>query len=134
MKLLLDTHIAIWALNDDPQLSPKARKLLLDPNNTIYYSSISVWEVLLKHAKNPANLELTASSFSHYCLQAGFYPLTLSDKHVHAVETLSRPVHARKHNDPFDRLLLAQAKIEKLFFLTHDSLIPDYEESCIIAV
>ena len=134
MRLLLDTHIAIWALNDDPQLSPKARKLLLDSNNIIYYSTISVWEVLLKHAKNPANLELTASDFSRYCLQAGFYPLTLSDKHILAVETLSRPVHAKKHNDPFDRLLLAQAKVKEFFFLTHDSLIPDYGEECIITV
>lgn len=134
MNLLLDTHIAIWALNDDPQLSPKGRKLLLDPGNTIYYSTVSVWEVLLKHAKNPVNLELSASDFSKYCRQAGFYPLSFSDKHILAVETLKRIEHAKEHNDPFDRLLLAQAKLEKLSFVTHDSLIPDYEEKCIIPV
>ncbi len=134
MNLLLDTHIAIWALNDDPQLSPKGRKLLLDANNTIYYSTVSVWEVLLKHAKNPSNLELSAADFSKYCKQAGFYPLSLSDKHILAVETLKRAEHAKEHNDPFDRLLLAQAKIENLSFVTHDSLIPGYEERCIISV
>ena len=53
MNLLLDTHIAIWALNDDPALSEKARKLLLDPDNTVYYSTVSAWEVLLKHARRP---------------------------------------------------------------------------------
>ena len=51
MNLLLDTHVAIWALNDDPALSEKARELILDPDNTIYYSTISVWEVLLKHSR-----------------------------------------------------------------------------------
>ncbi len=134
MNLLLDTHIAIWALNDDPHLSPKCRKLLLNAGNTIYYSTVSVWEVLLKHAKNPRNLELSAAEFSKYCKQAGFYPLNLSDKHILAVETLKRGAHAKEHNDPFDRLLLAQAKVENLSFVTHDSLIPGYEEKCIITV
>ena len=50
MNLLLDTHIALWALNDDPSLSEKAKELILDPDNTIYYSMVSVWEVLLKHS------------------------------------------------------------------------------------
>lgn len=134
MNLLLDTHIAIWALNDDPMLSRKARELLLDEGNTIYYSTVSVWEVLLKHAKNPAHLALSAADFSKYCRQAGFYPLRLSDKHILAIESLRRPAHAKPHNDPFDRLLLAQAKVENLAFITHDSLIPDYEEKCIISV
>ena len=134
MNLLLDTHIAIWALNNDPHLSQKARKLLLDAGNTIYYSTVSVWEVLLKHAKNPINLELSAADFSNYCKLAGYYPLGLSDKHILAVETLRRATTAKEHNDPFDRLLLAQAKEEHLSFLTHDSLILGYEEHCIIPV
>ncbi len=56
MNLLLDTHIAVWALNDDPALSVKARELILDPDNTIYYSAVSVWEVLLKHARRPESI------------------------------------------------------------------------------
>ena len=134
MNLLLDTHIAIWALNDDPALSEKARKLILDPDNTIYYSTVSVWEVLLKHARRAGNIPFDESDFSEGCREAGFVPLSLTDKHVLAVHTLSRPNNIKEHNDPFDRLLLAQAKVENLSFLTHDELIPGYEEKCVIPV
>ena len=105
MNLLLDTHIAIWALNDDPALSEKARELILDADNTIYYSTVSVWEVMLKH-----------------------------NRHVLAVSGLKRKNGEPPHNDPFDRLLVAQAKVENLSFLTHDELIPGYEEKCVIPV
>ena len=134
MNLLLDTHIAIWALNDDPALSEKARKLILDPDNTIYYSTVSVWEVLLKHNRRPGNIPFDESDFYEGCREAGFVPLSLTDKHVLAVHTLSRSNNIKEHNDPFDRLLLAQAKVENLSFLTHDELIPGYEEKCVIPV
>ena len=134
MNLLLDTHIAIWALNDDNALSAKARELILDPDNTIYYSTVSVWEVLLKHVRRPENIPFDEADFSEGCKEAGFIPLSLSDKHILAVRTLSRPADSREHNDPFDRLLISQAKVENLAFLTHDALIPDYQEKCIISV
>ena len=134
MNLLLDTHIAIWALNDDPALSEKARDLILDPDNTIYYSTVSVWEVLLKHARRPDSIPFDEADFSAGCREAGFVPLGLADKHILAVHTLHRPENVKEHNDPFDRLLLAQAKVENLSFLTHDELIPDYDEKCIIPV
>ena len=134
MNLLLDTHIAIWALNDDPALSEKARKLILDPDNTIYYSTVSVWEVHLKHTRRPGNIPFDESDFSEGCREAGFVPLSLADKHVLALHTLSRPNSIKEHNDPFDRLLLAQAKVENLSLLTHDTLIPGYEERCVIPV
>ena len=134
MNLLLDTHIAIWALNDDPSLSEKARELILDPDNTIYYSTISVWEVLLKHARRPDSIPFDEKDFSVGCGEAGFVPLGLTDKHILAVHTLSRSEAVKTHNDPFDCLLLAQAKVENLSFLTHDELIPGYAEKCIIPV
>ena len=134
MNILLDTHLALWALNDDPALSEKAKELILDPDNTIYYSAISVCEVQLKNSRRPSNLELDASRFVEYCHEAGFVPLSLYDKHILAVESLKRPADAPAHNDPFDRLLVAQAKSENLSFITHDSLIPYYEEKCIIPV
>lgn len=118
MNLLLDTHIAIWALNDDPALSEKARELILNPDNTIYYSTVSVWEVLLKHSRRPENIPFDEKDFSEGCQQAGFVPLSLEDKHILAVHTLSRPDGIKEHNDPFDRLLLAQAKVGNLSFLT----------------
>ena len=134
MNLLLDTHIAIWALNDDNALSEKAREMILDPDNSIYYSTISVWEVLLKHARKPGNIPFNEVDFCEGCREAGFIPLNLSDKHILAVRTLSRPSGVKEHNDPFDRLLLAQAKVENLSFLTHDELIPGYDEKCIVSV
>ena len=134
MNLLLDTHIAIWALNDDAALSDKARELILDPDNTIYYSTVSVWEVLLKHARRPECIPFNEADFADGCKEAGFIPLNLADKHILAVRTLVRPKYAKAHNDPFDRLLISQAKVENLSFLTHDELIPDYLEKCIIPV
>lgn len=134
MNLLLDTHVAIWALNDDSALSAKARALILDPDNAIYYSTVSVWEVLIKHARRPENIPFDEVDFAEACRNAGFIPLGLADKHILAVRTLSRPDGSRAHNDPFDRLLLAQAKVESLSFLTHDELIPDYGEKCVIPV
>ena len=131
MNLLLDTHIAIWALNDDPALSEKARSLILDPDNAIFYSTVSVWEVLLKHARRPQDIPFDEKDFSEACREAGFLPLNLSDKHILAVSTL---VRTNDHNDPFDRLLIAQAKVENLSFLTHDALIPGYNEKCVVEV
>ena len=60
--------------------------------------------------------------------------LEIRDKHVFAVETLTRPENAPRHADPFDRMLVAQAKAERMTLLTHDALIPYYEEKCILAV
>ena len=134
MNLLLDTHIAIWALNDDPMLSEKARELILDEDNTIYYSTVSVWEVMLKHSRRPENIPFDEKDFADGCREAGFVPLSLADKHILAVRTLTRPADIKEHNDPFDRLLMAQAKVENLSFLTHEDLIPGYAEKCIIPV
>ena len=134
MNLLLDTHIAIWALNDDAELSQKARNLILDSFNIIYYSVISVWEVHLKHNKNPKNIPFSARDFSAACQMAGFVPLNLRNEHVLALAALHRPDEAKEHNDPFDRLLISQAKAENMVFLTHDSLLPYYGEQCIMPV
>ena len=134
MNLLLDTHIAIWALNNSKELSKKARELILDSNNTIYYSCISTWEVCLKHSRRPHEIPFDEVAFSNACTKAGYVPLHLSDKHILAVRTLVRPNKAKEHDDPFDRLLLAQAKTEKMSLLTHDSLISEYSEKCVILV
>ena len=134
MNLLLDTHILIWALNDDPQLSEKAKEMILDPDNAVYYSAVSIWEVSIKHSSHPEDLEFSGKELSEYCQDAGFLPLEMRDKHVYALETITRPENAPRHNDPFDRMLVAQAKAENMSFLTHDPLIPFYEEKCIISV
>ena len=134
MNLLLDTHILIWALNDDKRLPPKAKDMILDSENNIYYSVVSIWEVAIKHASHPENIEFSGMELSHYCQEAGFYSLELTDSHVYALETITRPDSAPPHHDPFDRILIAQAKAENMLFLTHDSLIPYYNEDCIVSV
>ncbi len=134
MNLLLDTHILIWALNEDPRLSEKARELILDPDNAIYYSAVSVWEVAIKHALHPENVTFSGKELSQYCQEAGFLPVEMRDRHVFALETITRAAGAPPHHDPFDRMLIAQAKAENMSFLTHDSLLPYYNEKCIVSV
>lgn len=134
MNLLLDTHILIWFLTDDSRLSKRAKDLILDENNTIFYSSVSVWEISIKHSAHPDNVEFTGKEFALFCEEDGFYPMEMKESHIFALETISRVDDAPPHNDPFDRMLVAQAKSENMFFVTHDSLIPYYNEKCIVKV
>ena len=134
MNILLDTHIALWAIADHPKLPEKARELIMDPDNTIYYSVVSAWEVLLKHDSPRNNLALPAEDFITYCNEAGYIALNMKPKHIAVASKLDVSRIDRQHSDPFDRLLLSQAKAENFSFLTHDEKIPLYNEKCIIAV
>ena len=134
MNLLLDTYILIWALNGDARLPEKAKDMILEPDNVIYYSSVSTWEISIKHANHPDNVAFTGKELVHFCEEAGFLPVEMRDKHVFALETLVRAEGAPPHHDPFDRMLIAQAKAENMLFITHDSLLSYYNEKCIIPV
>lgn len=134
MNILLDTHELIWALNGDSRLSKKAQKYILNPDNVIFYSTVSIWEVGIKHAIRPDNVTFSAKELSGYCEEAGYLNLPVYDRHIFSMETLSRPEDAPPHHDPFDRLLLGQAKAENMRFLTHDALIPYYNERCVLSV
>ena len=134
MKLLLDTHLLIWVLTDNPTISMKARAMINDPNNINYFSAISVWEVAIKHMARPDRIDFSGVRFAQRCRDAGFRPLDLSDRYVSALETLSRPDGAPPHKDPFDRMLIAQAKAEGMRFLTHDGLLSGYGEDCVVLV
>ena len=134
MRLLLDTHILIWALADDPRLSEEARMLITDEDNTIYYSTISVWEVSIKHSIHPDNVSFTGKELADYCIEAGFINVEVKDPHVFELETLKRNEDTPKHNDPFDRLLISQAKAENMTLLTHDERLTEYGEKCVSLV
>ncbi len=134
MKVLLDTHIILWALSDDKRLSEKAKTIILSEENEIYYSTASVWEIAIKRMSHPEHMTLSGRQFSEYCQRAGYQMLSVRDDHVYVLEKLRRAENAPRHNDPFDRIMLAQAKAEGMSFITHDSLIPHYMEECIIAV
>jgi len=135
MNYLADTHILIWAITDSPKLSKKAREILLSENNNIYYSFSNVCEIAIKHSLHKSNITFSSQRFEEMCKLAGYSFLETKCNHAFMVETLKHADNApREHRDPFDRLLLAQAKAENMFFLTHDELIPFYNESCIVSV
>ena len=134
MRLLLDTHIIWWALIEPEHLTSEVVALLEDPDNDIFYSIVSVWEVAIKHRLHPVSMPVPEEDFVTFSEQSGLNLLQIHPRHIYAIKTLNRESHAPKHNDPFDRLLIAQAKVEKLAFITHDSLIPDYNEPCVLFI
>ena len=132
-KILFDTHILLWALTGDERLSAKAKELIDSPNVKPFYSSVSVWEVAIKYLKNPEKIDnISPEKFVDFCDASEFEELPLTGEHVMMLKTLTRPDDAPQHNDPFDRILLAQAKSESMTFLTHDTLLTPYNEPCII--
>ena len=134
MRLLLDTHILLWALSDDAQLSEKARKLILNEENEVYYSIASIWEIQMKCIAHPDRMDFTAEQVSGYCKESGFFQLPLREEHIFCLKNLKRPDDAPPHKDPFDKIMVCQAMAENMLFVTHDHLIPDYNEPCIYAV
>ena len=134
MKILCDTHILIWFLTGDDKLSVKARAIIENEENEIYFSLVSVWEISIKHARKPEQMSLSPKRLIELCESQGFVEYPIERRHILTVDTLHRPIHTQEHHDPFDKLLLSQAKIDKLTFITHDSLIPDYNEPCIVSV
>lgn len=134
MKLLLDTHIVLWALADNAKLPGKARLLIEDEGNDVFFSAASAWEVSIKHAAHPDRMRISGLDFMDYCFRAGFIELPVFGRHVEVLETLRRGEGAGSHNDPFDRIMISQAKVDKMLFLSHDSLIANYEEDCILPV
>ena len=134
MRILLDTHIAVWAVLNAPKLPDKARQMILDEENEIFYSTASVWEITIKHMLHPDKIRMSGNILEKGCEDNGYIVLPILNDHVSYLETLHRPQNAPQHNDPFDRIMVAQAKAEKLMFLTHDSLIPYYKEPFIIPV
>ena len=131
MKVLLDTHIVLWAISDDDKLPPNFIKIINDSENEIFYSLVSVWEVAIKHYIKPEVMPITEEQFMDNCSLSGFKQLSIRSNHILNIKSLKRNRDSPKHNDPFDRLLISQAKTDGFIFLTHDSLLPYYNESCI---
>ena len=139
MKYLADTHILLWAMENDleqSRLPEQARTILLDADSEIFYSFVNVWEVALKRSRHPDKIPYTAQQFELLCRESGFLPLGTDFKHAIVMESLhyDRESAPQDHNDPFDRLLLAQAKAENMKFMTHDHLLPYYNENCVVSV
>ena len=134
MDILLDTHILLWLFNDDPRLSKKLRQIMSDPKLTFYYSIVSMWEVAIKHSKHPDKMNTSGTLFMHYCEQSGFKKLPLDERHVLSLETLELDKEVSDHSDPFDRILLSQAKADGMTFITHDNKFSAYHEPNVFVV
>lgn len=134
MRFLLDTHIILWALKESKRLPGEAKTYIKNPQNHVLYSSVSVWETAIKHMAHPEQMITSGRRLSELCQEAGYQMLPVTDRHVYMLETLKRAAGAPAHNDPFDRILIAQAKAEGLFLITHDRLLKDYAEDCVIYV
>jgi PIN domain nuclease of toxin-antitoxin system len=131
MRLLLDTHIALWSIADDPRLSGEARNLIAEPANEILVSVASLWEIAIKHALSRlgrADMALSAHQAHQYFREAGYHMLGIDAAHAIAVEALPA-----LHGDPFDRILVAQALSEPARLITHDTKVAAYSDT-IIAV
>ena len=121
MKILVDTHILIWLLSGDSMLSRSAQRILEDERNEIYFSSINIAEIAIKHVKNPLLMPLTPEQVREAALENNLRELDFGSSH--AVALASLPLH---HKDPVDRMLIAQAEGSQMKLMSHDDFIALY--------
>jgi PIN domain nuclease of toxin-antitoxin system len=120
MKLLLDSHTFLWWLAEDPKLKAGARQAVADPSSIVHVSAATVWELSIKAALG--KLDLDGADLVEEIEENGFVELPMTARHSLAAATLPR-----HHDDPFDRMLIAQARIEGLTIVTRDPAFRDYE-------
>lgn len=127
MKLLLDTHILLWAAGADPDagdadpMPPEARRMLLNASNELIFSAASVWEIAIKANLGRSDFSADSHLLRTGLLTNGYQELQISGAHAAAVSRLP-PIH----KDPFDRMLVAQAATEGLTLLTADTVVASY--------
>lgn len=126
MNLLLDTHIALWAITDSPKLPLKARELIQSPKATVWISTASVWEIAIKHSLGRGDMPVSSQDAVRYFRESGYRFLAVETEHTVAVEEL-----VAHHQDPFDRILVAQALVEPMRLMTHDPLVALYSDTII---
>ena len=121
MKLLLDTHLLLWAAQGIEFLPPEAQSLMAAPENELLFSPASLWEIVIKNSLGRADFKVDPAALRRGLLDAGYQELSVAGAHALAVADL--PL---LHKDPFDRILLAQAKTEGLTLLTFDAVLAEY--------
>ena len=121
MKLLLDTHLMLWAAGNPDRLPAAARRLLDDPQNEPIFSSASLWEVAIKHGLGRGDFRVDAQLLRRGLLDNGYDELPIASEHAVALDSLP-PIH----KDPFDRILVAQSMVEGIILLTADPLVAQY--------
>ena len=121
MRILFDTHALIWFLTDSPRLSANVRELLLRQDSRLFFSSVSVLEVAIKHSLKPVAMPCTADAVHTDALASGITEIPFISRHAQEVGGLPW-----LHRDPFDRMLLAQARAEGMILLSHDGDVIRY--------
>jgi PIN domain nuclease of toxin-antitoxin system len=121
MRLLLDTHLLLWAAGSPERLPPAARELLDDPQNVPVFSSASLWEVAIKRGLGRSDFRVDARVLRRGLLDNGYDELPITGEHAVALDSL--PLI---HRDPFDRILVAQSMVEGITLLTSDPLVARY--------
>lgn len=121
MKLLLDTHLLLWAAGEPGKLSKAARALIDGPENELFFSAASLWEIVIKRGLGREDFKVDARLLRRGLLDNGYSELPIASDHAVALETLP-PLH----KDPFDRILVAQAQVEGITLLTADPQVAQY--------
>ena len=121
MRYLLDTHLLIWAALDDPRLGAAAAAVLNDAAVDVCFSVVSIWEAAIKHARHPLTFPIPPRDLRDSALAAGWSELRIEGAHAIATTTLPDI-----HGDPFDRLLVAQARAEGVVLLSSDRMLIRY--------
>ncbi len=121
MRLLLDTHLLLWAAGEPRRLSRKARTAIADPANTLFFSAASLWEVAIKSSLGRADFQVDAVRLLRGLAENGYEELPVTGRHAAEVTHLPG-----LHSDPFDRMLVAQARAEGLLLLTADDQVAQY--------
>jgi PIN domain nuclease of toxin-antitoxin system len=129
VKLLLDTHIILWVAGQPEKLAEPARSLLIMPENTLFFSAASIWEIVIKRGLGREDFRVDPARLRMMLDSHGYDELPITAEHTLRVETL--PL---LHKDPFDRLLIAQARVEGMQLLTVDASILEYRESILNAL
>lgn len=126
MRFLLDTHVLLWWLEDNPRLGQRARAIIADSANDILVSHVSIWETAIK--QRIGKLHIGPSEIFPHLPEFGFAQLPLLESHLMALASIGR-----FHGDPFDHLLLAQAQVERAAIISADRILQSYGIPCIPA-
>ena len=128
MKYLLDTHVLLWALTGDSR-ADSVKSEIVSSLNEVYFSSVSIWEIAIKHSIG--KLAIAPSKVIEYANRQRLSELVMNSRHAAGVAKLNYPDDIPPHKDPFDNMLISQAKSEGLTLLTADTKIAVYNEPCI---
>lgn len=126
MKILIDTHIAVWAVASSDKLPQDFIEKLKDLNNTIYVSIVSAWEVAIKNIKNKRLMPVNEKEFVDTCKNMEFEFLPIKLAHIMNLRSLKLKNENVSHKDPFDRMLIAQSDYENIDFYTRDNILQNY--------